>query len=119
YAFGYINTTIIKTEKGRTIMIQHDVTSPRPYSRIHMMSGTGGFAQKYPLTHIALEPDAHRPLPRHAMDSLLAAYEFPFVTQIKELAQKVGGHGGMDFIMDYRLVYCLRNGLPLDQDVYD
>ncbi|HBB11647.1 MAG TPA: glycosyl hydrolase, partial [Alistipes sp.] len=26
---------------------------------------------------------------------------------------------GMDFIMDYRLVYCLQHGLPLDQDVYD
>ncbi|MCC8035194.1 MAG: Gfo/Idh/MocA family oxidoreductase [Rikenellaceae bacterium] len=119
YALGDMNTTIIKTERGRTIMIQHDVTSPRPYSRIHMVSGTRGFAQKYPLTHIALEPDGHRPLSRPAMDSLLAVYEFPFVTEIKELARQVGGHGGMDFIMDYRLIYCLRYGLPLDQDVYD
>ena len=29
------------------------------------------------------------------------------------------GHGGMDYVMEYRLVYCLRNGLPLDMDVYD
>lgn len=36
-----------------------------------------------------------------------------------EVARQVGGHGGMDYIMDYRLVYCLRNGLPLDMDVYD
>lgn len=53
------------------------------------------------------------------MDSLLKKYEHPFIQEIFEVAKKVGGHGGMDFIMDYRLIYCLRNGLPLDQDVYD
>ena len=119
YKLGDMNTTIIRTVRGKTIMIQHDVTSPRPYSRIHMVSGTKGFAQKWPRTQIALEPNAHSALPKETMDSLLNAYEFPFVTDIKELAKEVGGHGGMDFIMDYRLVYCLRNGLPLDQDVYD
>ncbi len=119
YRMGDMNTTLIKTERGRTIMIQHDVVSPRPYSRIHLVSGTKGFAQKYPAQQIALEPDAHYPLSKPAMDSLLKAYEFPFVTEIRDLAQRVGGHGGMDFIMDYRLVYCLQNGLPLDQDVYD
>lgn len=119
YAMGDMNTTVIKTEKGKTMMIQHDVTSPRPYSRIHMVSGTEGFAQKYPVKQIALEPNAHYPLSEEKMNGMLEEYEFPFVTEIKELARKVGGHGGMDFIMDYRLVYCLQNGLPLDQDVYD
>lgn len=119
YKMGDMNTTVIRTAKGKTIMIQHDVTSPRPYSRLHVVSGTDGFAQKYPSRQIALDPDAHRAMTAEKMDSLLAAYEFPFVTEVKELARKVGGHGGMDFIMDYRLIYCLRNGLPLDQDVYD
>ncbi len=53
------------------------------------------------------------------MDSLLKLYTHPIVKDIEEKAKEVGGHGGMDFIMDYRLIYCLRNGLPLDQDVYD
>jgi hypothetical protein len=53
------------------------------------------------------------------MDSLLAVYEHPIVREVGLKAKEVGGHGGMDFIMDYRLIYCLRNGLPLDQDVYD
>jgi len=119
YKLGDMNTTLIRTEKGKTIMIQHDVTSPRPYSRIHLVSGTKGFAQKWPATQIALEPDGHQPLDKITMDSLLARYEHPFSKEIGELARKVGGHGGMDFIMDYRLVYCLRNGLPLDMDVYD
>lgn len=119
YARGDMNTTIIRTEKGKTIMIQHDVTSPRPYDRIHKLSGTKGFVQKYPVKGIAFEPDAHKFLSSEAMDSVLLKYQHPIVKEVGEKAKKVGGHGGMDFIMDYRLIYCLRNGLPLDQDVYD
>ncbi len=119
YKLGDMNTTIIKTERGRTIMIQHDVTSPRPYSRLHTISGTKGFFQKYPSELIALEPNAHNFLKKEQIDSLMTKYEHPFIKEIGEFAKKVGGHGGMDFIMDYRLIYCLRNGLPLDQDVYD
>ena len=119
YEQGDMNTTIIKTEKGKTIMIQHDVTSPRPYNRIHMLSGTKGFVQKYPIQGIALEPNAHEFLQEEEMDKMLKKYEHPIVKEVGEKAKEVGGHGGMDFIMDYRLIYCLRNGLPLDQDVYD
>lgn len=119
YKLGDMNTTVIKTEKGKTIMIQHDVTSPRPYSRIHMVSGTEGFAQKYPTRQIAL--DSHRALPVARMDSVLQVYEHPFYKEAGKQAAELGAiaHGGMDYIMDYRLVYCLRKGLPLDQDVYD
>lgn len=119
YALGDMNTTIIRTAKGKTIMLQHDVTSPCPYSRIHVLSGTKGFAQKYPVQVIALEPNAHEFLSQQKLDSLLKVYEHPFSKEIGEKARKVGGHGGMDFIMDYRLIYCLHNGLPLDMDVYD
>lgn len=119
YKMGDMNTTIIKTEKGKTIMIQHDVTSPRPYSRLHTLSGTKGFAQKYPTPGITLEPNAHNFLNKEEYDKLIKKYEHPFITEVGEFAKKVGGHGGMDFIMDYRLIYCLQHGLPLDIDVYD
>jgi predicted dehydrogenase len=119
YKKGDMSSTIIKTNKGKTIMIQHNITNPRPYSRIHMLSGTKGFAQKWPRKGISLEPDGHSYLSDKALDSLLKAYEHPIVTEVGEMAKKVGGHGGMDFIMDYRLIYCLQNGLPLDMDVYD
>jgi hypothetical protein len=46
-------------------------------------------------------------------------YKHPVTAHTEAMAAKVGGHGGMDYIMDYRLVYCLQNGLPLDMDVYD
>jgi hypothetical protein len=119
YRNGDMNTSLIKTARGKSIMIQHDVASPRPYSRIHLVSGTKGFAQKYPKQALAFEPDAHEALNDDDMEKLLKKYEHPLTKAIGEQARKVGGHGGMDFIMDYRLIYCLRNGLPLDQDVYD
>ena len=119
YKLGDMNTTLIRTAKGKTILIQHDVTSPRPYDRLHKISGTKGFAQKYPVEGIALEPNAHSFLAKPEFDQLMAEYEHPISKEIGEKARQVGGHGGMDFIMDYRLIYCLHNGLPLDQDVYD
>ena len=119
YKLGDMNTTVIRTVKGKTIMIQHDTTSPRPYNRIHCLSGTKGMAIKYPEEQIALEPNAHEFLKKDDFDALMKKYEHPLATQIGAKAKKVGGHGGMDFIMDYRLIYCLRKGLPLDQDVYD
>ena len=46
-------------------------------------------------------------------------YRHPFWKVAGAIAKKVGGHGGMDFVMDLRWAYCLQNGLPLDTDVYD
>jgi hypothetical protein len=119
YKKGDMSVSIIKTTKGKTIMLQHDVSSPRPYSRIHMVSGTKGFAQKWPRRHMAFEPNGHSALSEADLEALLIEYEHPITKEIGELARRVGGHGGMDFIMDYRLIYCLQRGLPLDLDVYD
>lgn len=113
---GNMNTTLVKTTLGKTIMIQHDVSSAQPYSRIHLVKGTQGMARKYPEQMIALGE-------RWAKDDEMKAIEDKFtpeiVKRVGELAKKVGGHGGMDFIMDWRMIDCLRNGLPLDQNVYD
>lgn len=114
---GNMNTILIKTNNGKTIMIQHDVTSPRPYSRIHLISGTKGVARKWPAPErIAF---GHGWLKENEMKDLENKYTPPIVKHVGEIAKKIGGHGGMDFIMDWRLIDCLRNGLPLDQDVYD
>jgi predicted dehydrogenase len=127
--------TMIRTEKGKTIQIQHDVMNPRPYSRMYQCTGTKGFANKYPTEGYAFEAEAlagtsgtlpnaenlsgHEFLNDEQMAAIVAEYTHPIVKEIGEYAKSVGGHGGMDYIMDYRLVYCLRNGLPLDMDVYD
>ncbi len=118
---GDMNTTLIKCAKGQTIMIHHDVSTPQPYSRIHMLQGSKGIARKYPKKQIALidHDHGHRWLNSEEMNEMEAKYQHPLARTIGKIAKKVGGHGGMDFIMDYRLIYCLKNGLPLDQDVYD
>jgi Glycosyl hydrolase 109, C-terminal domain/Oxidoreductase family, NAD-binding Rossmann fold len=115
---GNMTTTTIRTNKGRTIMVQHDVTSPNVYSRIHKVSGTKASALKYPLPgKIAV---GHRGwVSEEELKSLEEKYAPPIVKKVGEMAKQVGGHGGMDFLEDWRLVDCLRNGLPLDQDVYD
>jgi hypothetical protein len=114
---GNMNTTTIRTQKGKTIMLQHDVTSPRPYSRIHLVSGTKASALKYPLP--GKISTGHDWVSEAEMKVLEEKYQPEIVKRIGELAKQVGGHGGMDFLMDWRLIDCLRNGLPLDQDVYD
>ena len=114
---GNMNTTTIRTNKGKSIMIQHDVTSPRPYSRIHLLSGTKGMAQKWPgPERIAF---GHKWIEQKEIDELYKTQTPPIIEHIGKIAKEVGGHGGMDFVMDWRLIDCLRNGLPLDQDVYD
>ncbi len=114
---GNINTTIIKTEKKKTIVIQHDISSPRPYCRNYLLSGTKGFIQKasQPLVKIAEEVSDGE----MSAAALLEKYDHPFYREKGEQAVNIDTHEGMDFIMDYRLIYCLQNGLPLDMDVYD
>lgn len=130
---GQNTTTLIKTEKGKTIQIQHDVASPRPYSRMYQLTGTKGFANKYPIQGYALQGSqvdsdvapnhenlsAHSYVPEDVKQALMTKYKHRIHQELEEKAKEVGGHGGMDFIMDYRLIYCLQNGLPLDMDVYD
>lgn len=130
---GEHTLTLIRTEKGKTIHIQHNVTSPRPYSRMYQLTGTKGFANKYPFEGYALEAsqvdsdvaknhenlNAHGFVPADVKAALMEKYKHPIHQELEEKAKTVGGHGGMDFIMDYRMIYCLRNGLPLDMDVYD
>ena len=130
---GEMTQTLIKTALGKTIYIEHNVTSYRPYDRMYQVIGSDGFANKYPVEGYALRPTEqnlkavpnHEDLKSHDFVSeatkteLMNKYQHPIQKEIAEKAKQVGGHGGMDFIMDYRLIYCLRNGLPLDMDVYD
>ena len=131
---GDYTQTMIRTENGKLIDIHHDVMNPEPYNRMYQLVGTNGFANKYPSEGYALSSaqmkkfgltpssdnfQGHDYLPTADKDALVNKFYDPILKKYGEMAKKVGGHGGMDFIEDCRLVYCLRNGLPLDIDVYD
>ncbi len=124
YTGGDLNTSIIKTELGRTIMIQWDETSPRPYSRHNLIQGTKGTLAGFP-TRVALEggyegivDHHHRWIQGDQLEALYEKYDHPLYLRGKNAA-KGSGHGGMDGLMLYRIIECLRNGLPLDQNVYE
>ncbi len=116
YINGDMNTSLIKTAKGLNITVKHDVSNPRPYSRINMIAGTKGLFEDYP-PRIYFDGQAGG----EEWGSLDAwkQYEHPLWTKEGEIAKKLGGHGGMDFIMLYRLLECMREGLAPDMDVYD
>ena len=130
---GDQTSTLITTQKGKTILLQHNVMTPRPYDRLYQLVGTDGYAAKYPVEGYAFgdpnfagskRPDiealnTHGFVSEERKAELMRQYEHPIQKQLSEKAKQVGGHGGMDFIMDYRLIHCLQKGLPLDQDVYD
>ena len=131
---GDHTTTLIRTANHKVIELQHDVMNPQPYNRLYQLTGTRGFANKYPVEGYAVDATqlkstgnapkvddltSHDFMPEDQRKALEEKYESPILRKFGKLAKEVGGHGGMDFIMTARLVYCLQNGLPLDMDVYD
>ena len=116
YALGDVNVSMIRTVKGKTITLIHDCSTPRPYSRINLVQGTKGIFRGYPdRIHIEGESPGHS---WEKLDSYVEEFEHPLYKAMTDKA-KGAGHGGMDFIEDYRLIKCLREGLPMDMDVYD
>jgi len=117
YALGDVNTSLIRTVKGRTIILKHDCSTPRPYSRDIVVQGTKGIVRKYPEQKIHIEgrsePHTWEPLENYAVE-----YGHPLWKALVEKAEG-GGHGGMDYIEDYRLIEALRTGTSPDMDVYD
>jgi len=125
-AMGDMNTMLIKTVNGKSIMIQHDISSPRPYSRINLISGTMGILKGIDKDYdyqVALAEKPGDPLhgwfEADEAEKVRTEYMHPLWKQLGDMAKKKGGHGGMDFLMVLRLAYCLQNGLPIDQNVYD
>ncbi|RYG34022.1 Gfo/Idh/MocA family oxidoreductase [bacterium] len=121
FTAGDINTSIVKTVLGKTIMIQWDEQLPRPYTRHNLIQGTKGIWAGFP-DRLAIEGEGRSAddwIQGDALKPFYEKYEHPLYKRMGEESKKNGGHGGMDFLMLWRLVYCLRNGLPMDQDVYD
>ena len=129
YLAGTYNSSLIRTVNGKIILLNLSCSAPHPYSRINTLQGTHGIFMDYPLRidfedtpgsgpHEKKNPDNSN-FDQERTAEHRRKYMHPLWKQVGEIAQKIGGHGGMDFIMDLRWIYCLQNGLPLDMDVYD
>ena len=119
-----MNSTLIKTTKGKTILLQFDVHTGQPYSRINKVTGTKAVHQGYPsrlfIDSDQLEFYGHSWLTKEDYTTYRNRYEHPMIKKLKTISSQFKqGHGGMDFIMMYRLIRCLNLGLPLDLNVYD
>lgn len=116
FVLGDMNSSLIRTKRGRTILLQHDTTTPRPYTRINLVQGTAGLYTGYPdRLHIEGRSPAHQ---WEDPETYRAEWDHPLWTKLE--AQAAGaGHGGMDYLEDARLVESLRTGTPMDMDVYD
>lgn len=139
---GDMNTSIIKTVLGRTIMVQWDESSPRPYSRHNLIQGTRGTGAGFP-NRLALDytwknatpalrellklpenspgksSDYHSWIQGGGYNAFYEHFDHPLFKRMEGIAKKHGGHGGMDAIMNFRAIECLRKGEPLDQNVYE
>ena len=133
FVVGAYNASLLRTVKGKMIMLNISCHTPHPYSRINTIQGTHGIMMDYPLRidiedvpgsgpHDMKDDESrhwHASFDQKRTAELREKYKHPIWKIAGDVAKRVGGHGGMDFIMDLRWVYCLRNGLPLDMDVYD
>lgn len=116
YICGDMNTSIIRTALGRTIVLQHDVVTPRPYTRLNLIQGTKGAFADYP-ARIFFDGGGHGDW--QTLDSYKEKWEHPLWKKEGETARKLGGHGGMDYLMSYSLIECMKQGVPPQMDVYD
>ena len=115
YCAGDMNVSLLQTARGRTLVLQHDVVTPRPYSRGTLLQGTKGAFRDFPPGVFLDGQEGHEWQPLDTVKE----YEDPLWQETGELARREGGHGGVDFLMTYRLIQCLREGTVPDMDVYD
>ncbi len=118
FKHGDLNTSLIKTSQGRMITLKHDVATPRPYNRINAIAGTMGYHEGYP-SRLAVNEYGHGWVEEEVYREYREKYEHPIWKNMRVEIEKHGGHGGMDFVLVYRIIDNLNKGLPLDQDVYD
>ncbi|WP_405689580.1 Gfo/Idh/MocA family protein [Streptomyces sp. NBC_01185] len=123
YINGDLVSCAIETAKGRTIRAEHDVSSPRPYSRINTLAGSRGIFEDYAGTsttggRIYVEPD-HGGHSWRDFDAYRKEFDHWLWKKIGDDAANNGGHGGMDYVLQWRTVQLMRAGLVPDIDVYD
>lgn len=116
FANGAVTTTLMRTALGRTLLLSHDVQTPRPYSRGYRLVGTKGYADKYPVEQLWV---GEKEVRRDEVEAMIERFLPDDIRSLRHTAEQYDNRGGISYIMDYRLVDCLVKGRPLDMDVYD
>lgn len=112
-----LNSSLIQTVKGVSILLQLDVSTPRPYSRLQVVCGTCGFVQKYPTPILQLA--GGEAIIGDAVLEAMKDFTHSAACKLWHEGKAKGVPNAMNYAMDARLIHCLQNGLPLDIDVYD
>ena len=112
---GDITTTIIKCANGETVLLTHDCSLPRPYSRAQRVQGTKGLWME---DKNALHFDDFGDERWAPMSEYLESYEHPVWKDFIEGGVK-GGHGGMDWLVQRAFIDAIKSGSQTSIDVYD
>jgi len=116
YRCGDLNISLIRTARGKVITLEHNTSTPQPYDRINLVAGTKGIFRDYP-PRIYVDGSPKEEFA--SIDPYKPKFEHPYWTKLGALALEKGGHGGMDFVMAWRLIECMKEGTAPDIDVYD
>lgn len=119
YKMGDMNSTLLRTHSGKTLLLQHDISSPRPYTRHYLLSGTKGFVQKYPMHQMSFDPDGLTPISSQEIEDICRKFLPEWEKETLSLQRMLPEQKPMDIRMDYRLIKCLQEGKMLDQNIYD
>lgn len=129
-----MNTTVIRTQAGRTILAQWAETGVHPYDRRNFIQGTKGTLAGYPLRVCSIDPCLVPSAAERnggtdgefswyggdkAAHGLYARFEHPLYKRLGEQGCRYDCHGGMNYLMLSRIVESLHRGEALDQNVYE
>ena len=120
WAEGDIVTTMIRCANGETMLLTHDTTLPRYYSRFGSVRGTRGMWMEDG-GRIFLDGEGEGDSWAHAPKDFAPYYEqykHPLWKYFEQEGVK-GGHGGMDWLVLRAWVESMLAGTECPTDVYD
>ncbi|MGN0299438.1 MAG: Gfo/Idh/MocA family protein [Lachnospiraceae bacterium] len=119
---GDIVTTMIQCANGETIMLTHDCTLPRPYSRGGYVQGLKGIWQEDNRSIYLEDRTPEDPTSwTHHWESdavYMKEYLHPLWREYEEFGLR-GGHGGMDYLVFRAFIESIQQHKAFPIDVYD